>query len=370
MKTKRNYAKNTFSEVGFLLIVVVMTFIFSFLYSRYFAIFSLNSFWNYAGYFVCFLLFGGLGYYFSLYGQRNVLSAVTVVLNPILFYDSVRMWKYSNLILWLDLSSVLAGGIMAAFYTKCKTDPIKRKGLKRKVGIGIATKVMRLVCCVVLLTAVIIGKIWIHNQTTLMMKEIQYISSDSVEDIPDYENSLTYNIQNVSKIDPAAGWSTLSLEEKTEVLETIIRVECRYFGMRDSAPALRISYMDEHTLGEYNHETDELTLSYQYVVDTNAGGYSVTQVLLHEMRHRYQNYQVQLLSAVRNDEDLAKYEDLLLLSDAAQFEDELSHYISGSDGSAYSYFLYASQELELDAEKYANQAIVEYYERIQDYLKE
>ncbi len=48
----------------------------------------------------------------------------------------------------------------------------------------------------------------------------------------------------------------MSLDEKTEVLETVIRIECRYLGMRDSAPALEIAYLEEGLLGQYNSERD------------------------------------------------------------------------------------------------------------------
>ena len=152
------------------------------------------------------------------------------------------------------------------------------------------------------------------------------------------------------------------------MLETIIRIECRYFGMTDSAPALKIAYLDENTLGEYDFENDELTLSYQYLVDTNASGYSVSQVLLHEMYHRYQRYQTQLLAGIRDNPELAKYERLQLLYDAARYEEEMSRYYSGDGDSALSYYLYASQALERSAERYANSAIYEYYEEIQRHL--
>lgn len=68
---------------------------------------------------------------------------------------------------------------------------------------------------------------------------------------------------------------SLTVSEKTEVLETIIRVECRYLGMRDSAPALELAYLEEGLLGEYDNEKDQITLSYNHVVDSGSSGYSV-----------------------------------------------------------------------------------------------
>lgn len=363
MNKKRFYANNSLSENGFLLIVVVSSFLFSIIYCKYLSTLSIRSFWDYTGYIVCLLILGGLGYFFSLFGQRNILSVITVVLIPALFYDSVRMWKYSNLLFWIVLSSVPIGGIVAFFFAKNRTRDIQRKGLKRKATIGLTAKAMRLICCLFLLASVIIGKVWIRNQMTLYMNEILYNVSDSVDDIPDYENSLTCNIGTVSKIDPAGGWHNLTLQEKTDVLSAIIRVETRYFGLVQ-APTLKISYLPEHTLGEYDHSTNELTLSYQYLIDTDASGYSITNVLLHEMRHAYQKAQIDLLRELQNNPELESYSKLLLFYDTAQYADEMENYVSGEDN----YALYSLQELEIDAERYANSAMVEYYEKIQSYL--
>lgn len=364
MNKKRIYAKNSLSENSFFLIVLVSAFILSILYSRYLSTLSFRSFWDYAGFGACYFFLGGLGCYFSLYGQRNIPSVITVVLIPVLFYDSMRMWKYSNLLLWLALSSVPVSGIVAFFYTKYKTRYIQRKGLKRKATIGLTAKAMRLVCCLFLLSSVIVGKVWIHNQTTLYMNEILYNVSDPVEDIPDYENSLTCNIGTVSKIDPAGGWHDLTLQEKSDVLSTVVRVETRYFGLAQ-APTLKISYLPEHTLGEYDHSTNELTLSYQYLIDNDASGYALLNVLLHEMMHANQRAQITLYKELQSNPDLEQYSSLLLFYDTAQYADEMENYVSGEDN----YALYSSQQLELDAERYANSATFDYYEKIQAYLK-
>ena len=368
MKITKNYAKNRFSETNYLMIAALASFLACFLYCRFFATFSLDSSGQYAGFFTCFLLVGGIGFLLSLFGQRNILSLVTVVLLPILLYDSVQMWKYSDLLVWLDLSSVLVAGIAAFFYTKRKTTDIRRPSLKKKVRIGVASQVMRCIVCGFLLIGVITCKSWINHKKTVLLKEVLYQESDTVEDVPDYENSLDYNIGIISKLDPAGGWAELSLEEKTEVLAAVIRVECRYFGMA-TAPSLKIAYLEDHTLGSYNRETDTVTLSYQYIVDENASGYGVLETLLHELFHRYERVQTDLLAAIRENPDLAEYQKLLLFSDASTYEYEFENYISGSDGSTYSYLRYASQSVEVDAERYANNAIVsDYYTRIQEHL--
>ncbi len=46
-----------------------------------------------------------------------------------------------------------------------------------------------------------------------------------------------------------------------------------------------------------------------------------------------------------------------------------SNYISPDDDSAISYYMYNSQRLERDAEKYSNASVVDYYEQICSYLE-
>lgn len=61
--------------------------------------------------------------------------------------------------------------------------------------------------------------------------------------------------------------------------------------------------------------------------------------------------------------------NLLLLDTAGIYEDEYSNYISPDDDSAISYYMYNSQRLERDAEKYSNASVVDYYEQICSYLE-
>lgn len=231
-----------------------------------------------------------------------------------------------------------------------------------------AAHASRIICCFILLGTCICGKALISSHYVISYRDIAYSSSETYNDIPDYENSLSANIATVAKMDPEGGWGSLSLDEKTEVLETVIRIECRYLGMRDSAPALEIAYLEEGLLGQYDSERDVITLSYNYVVDSEAGGYSVVQVLCHELYHRYQHYQVRLLQAIRGNDDIAKYANLLVLDTAGIYEDEFSNYIFPDDGSVVSYYMYSSQRIERDAEKYGNASVVDYYEQICSYL--
>lgn len=150
-------------------------------------------------------------------------------------------------------------------------------------------------------------------------------------------------------------------------METIIRIECRYLGMRDSAPSLELAYLEEGLLGQYDRVRDVVTVSYNYFLDSGENGYSVLQILCHELYHRYQRYQVDLLQMLRENDETAKYADLLLLDSATVYENEFCSYITPDD-SLISYFMYSSQYLEREAENYANTSVIDYFEQIRSYL--
>jgi len=300
--------------------------------------------------------------------ERNWISLISGTLIPLLVYEATSMWKYSLEIRILVIVGGFVSIAVGSIWAITKARKINRIRSKYEVFVIKAARASRIAYCMVLLGACICGKVLIASHYTISYSDISYLLSETYDDIPDYENSLSANIAIVSKIDPDGGWDSLTLAETIEVLETLIRIECRYLGMQDSAPALELAYLEESLLGQYDSEKDVITLSYNYVVDSEASGYSVLQVLCHELYHRYQHYQVNLLQAIRDNADMARYANLLVFDNAGAYEEEFDNYISPENNSAISYYLYGSQKLEQDAEKYGNASVVEYYEQIRSYL--
>ena len=340
-----------------------------FLYIRYFATFSVYGD-RIQVMLIIVVTFAAASLVLSWSLERNWISLISGTVLPILFYEAINIWKYFFTIrIMLIAGGVIALAIGLVFAAK-KLRRFRRIHNRRKVFVIKAAYASRIIYCLVLLCACLYGKAMIAAHYSISFSEIEYILSGTTNDIPDYENTLSANIATVAKIDPEGGWGSLSIDEKTEVLKTIIRIECRYLGMRDSAPSLELAYLEEGLLGQYDHEKDVITLSYNYVIDSKASGYNVVQILCHELYHRYQQYQVNLLQTIRESDDTNKYADLLVLNNAGIYEDELSNYISPDDGSSISYYLYSSQKLEQDAEKYANESTFDYYNQIREYLED
>ena len=360
---EKRFSHNKFTPGCFAKLSVAFEIIVVLLYVRYAATFSVYGN-KLISLIVLTVILGAGGMALSIKRERNWISLLSGACIPVLIYEAFNMCKYSERIQTIICIGMVISLITAVLLALVNTRGIKKTGLRKSVLISKGVHFSRILCSILLIAVCIYGKVLINSHYTISMNDIEYLVSSGQNAVPDYENSLSANIDTVVKMDPDGGWPELTIDEKMDVLQTICRIECRYLGMRDSAPALELAYLEEGLLGQYNHETDKITLSYNYIVDTNASAYSICQVLCHELYHRYQRYQVNMLEAIRNSDDTAKYANLLLLDSASVYEDEMDNYITPTEDSRLSYYLYYSQRLERDAEKYGNEAVNDYYEQI------
>lgn len=365
IKKNVNTSNNKISARAYFKVFLAVEILLAFLYMRYAATFSVygSRLWKLV---IIIIILGGYNYLASRKRERNIVSLLTGTAMPILFFEALYMWPYSNVVRRTIVIGTLAALVGASALAVLKVRDIAKPSLKRKVLISKSAFMARVILCVVLIVACGYGKFLIKTHYTVSSSELLYEVSLYENGVADYENSLAANIETVAQLDPEMGWKDLSVEEKTRVLETVIKIECRYLGMQDTLPSLEVAYLEEGLLGQYNYERDNITLSYNYII-SETSGYSILRVLTHELYHRYQHYLVGMLDMLGSSEEAAKYRNLLFLDKLTVYKDELENYVS-SDGSDISYYLYHSQQLERDADKYGDASVDEYYGEIQKYL--
>lgn len=367
MKTSNTFRNNRFPFNRFIRLFIGIEICMAFIYAKYLMMHSeSNSRYLLLFIIVCLFTVGGL--ILSLNTERNTISLAIAAILPLLLFDAIIMGRYS----WIIQLVYTVGGVcsisIAVFIAALDTIKGTPYTKHNRLVIVKAYRHASVIFSFILLCAFIYGRTLIRTNHLIEYKEINYSISDSNNDVQDYENSLAANIDIVAKLDPDGGWGSLSLEQKITVLETIVRIECRYLGMQDSAPSLQIVYLEDGVGGQYDPEGDVVSLSYSVIVDSKVNGYNIAQVLCREMYHRYQHYQVQLLSLIKLNQDTRKYANLLILYDAAIYEQAMVKPNDHSENDALLYNQTASTRLEQDAEKYANASIAEYYARIQLYL--
>lgn len=152
-------------------------------------------------------------------------------------------------------------------------------------------------------------------------------------------------------------WQELSLPQRLDVLQTVANIEARYLGLPYPL-SVGAANLEEGTLGSYKDQTGEI------LVSLDSLGYDPAAVLLntvcHEAYHSYQHCLVSVLNSVPEEE-----QKLRLFRDARDYAEEFGAYQTAEDG----FLAYYDQECESDARDYAEDAVWDYYGKIQEYLE-
>lgn len=353
-------SRNTLSKREYTFWVFLGAIVFSTLYRKFYAV-------NYIGLeFTILQILMSAGLWFILMCRnRNYSSVFLSILLPLVVLETIEYWEYVPAVPKITEAAVLIA--LAVGIVLVRRDVGCNIGRQWWITAfkGTFLKSFGMAACLIMLIGVVHGRsVHIRQISVLYRSVLNDIEAESIAKKD--EITLNNNLETLSRLDPKGGWKTLSLEEKSDVLKPFIQSICWELGMRDSFPNLNIAYLSEELLGFYDRETDTVTLSYDYIVKAKADGYSVCRVLGHELYHRMQYYQIEMLEALEASETTAKYADLQLFSGIAEYRRESENYIDGQED----YFLYATQTLERDAEIFGDKVTAECYDAVQVYFEQ
>lgn len=171
------------------------------------------------------------------------------------------------------------------------------------------------------------------------------------------EQTINNNIETILKLQEEE-WAELKVQEKLDVLQTVANIEQRYLGLPNELN-VGAANLEENVLSYYSDKTHEIVINLDSL--TKDPAWRLLQSVCHEAFHSYQHRIVDVYNQTEQD-----MKDLRLLRDASSYAEEFDHYISGEDDIAG----YYSQKCEKDAREYAEQAVSDYYQRIEEYLQE
>lgn len=152
-------------------------------------------------------------------------------------------------------------------------------------------------------------------------------------------------------------WAKLDATERLDVMKVIADIEANYLGIPELSVCTEI--LEEHTMGYYNDSARTITLNLSYLA--NADARTMLTTICHECYHAYQHRLVELYNELDSED-----RGLLLFYEASQYRDEFANYVDGSDN----YYAYSRQWCEADSEKYAEDAVIDYYYRIEQHINE
>ena len=171
------------------------------------------------------------------------------------------------------------------------------------------------------------------------------------------EQTISNNMETVLKLQDAE-WAKLNVQEKLDVLQTVANIEQRYLGIPNELN-VGAANLEEDLLSYYSDKTHEIIINLESL--TKDPAWKLLQSVCHEAFHSYQHRIVDVYNQTEQD-----MKDLRLLRNASSYEEEFKHYISAEDDIAG----YYNQKCEKDAREYAEQAVTDYYQRIEEYLQE
>ena len=187
---QKGIVNNRISFERFVRLFVMIEIVLVFLYTKRFATFSVygNRTWGLV-IIVAVLALGSLVLSWKL--ERNWISLISGTLMPVLAYEAISMWRYSLAIRIMIIAGCFVAVAVGLIWAVKKANRTKRIRIKREVFVIKAARASRIICCLVLLSACICGKVLIASHYTISYSNIAYSLSESYNDIPDYENSLS-----------------------------------------------------------------------------------------------------------------------------------------------------------------------------------
>lgn len=169
------------------------------------------------------------------------------------------------------------------------------------------------------------------------------------------EQTISNNIDMVLKLQEKE-WCLLSTNEKLNVLQCVANIEAHYLGISNEMN-VGASNLPEYTLACYSDASHTIYFNLEHLENDPAD--EVLNSCCHEAYHSYQH---RLVDAYNNaTEDVRK---LRAYRNTANYVDEFGAYVDGYED----FCLYYSQHCEKDARIYAEDAVEDYYSRINEYL--
>lgn len=292
------------------------------------------------------------------YKRKNIVSILLNVISPLGAYLFVWCWiaisrKYlMNIAIIFVLSAVIE-------FLWVEDGSLKKRWMCFKKYV--CTELRPMICIVFIFVGTM--AIWAQVKVQEVVQTSEKISEQAYQKWSDYrpEDSLATNIEQASKIEE---WNELDNQEKEALLQLFIRIESRYWGMKDLVK-LEIKELEENTLGQYSSTKDTIYIDKE-LMESCSDGYEVVYVLLHEIYHRHEHILVSLYNKILNDEDYEYYRESSIWFDANEYAREFSMYISPDEDKE----AYANQKTETDADYWATKGVLEIQEKVQEYLTE
>lgn len=284
--------------------------------------------------------------------NRNGMSVFANVVLPFGLYTALA---YISVNRYLFVTVFILAGLATTFFAMVT---MRRRIRSKKTWLVIAKRIkliivqMQHLFAIGLFATMLLLGVGAFFGSSLLQPEVIATTYTEAE-----EQTINNNIESVLMLQEEL-WVDLSVPERLNILQTVANIERRYLGILHELN-VGVANLGEYTLGYYDDRKHQVIVSLDSLMNDPAD--EVLNTVCHESYHAYQHCIVSVLENA--DEEL---KNLRLFRNARNYAEEFCDYKSGDNG----FYDYYYQECEMDAREYAEEAVLDYYKRIEEYLIE
>ena len=295
-----------------------------------------------------------LGFLFTAPTHRNTVNLVITLLIPYEVYATISLGKYFLPGIYCSAAIGAVLSILLALWVLLtpikQTANRKRTVLRRLYQTAVNTRVVVPTCMSSILVFCAITQL---NGGIPVAMNVSPSIDESVE-----SDTIANHIETLCLLRTET-WAGLSPEERLSVMQVVANIERRYLGL-SSALVVKTDVLDADTFSTYENVTHQITIDIGHLENDPPG--ETLNSVAHECYHAYQHALVELYQD-SNEE----YRSLQIFNTAREYLDEYLDYADG--GSTEQEFMeYYFQTVEMTARAYADDAVDEYFTKIDVYL--
>ena len=296
------------------------------------------------------IIFSIISFFFIYERARNGLSIVASIMLPLEIYTIFAYYKFFSVLFTIVLCFAIS---LVVLYSILFLNIHISNNRNRKKAIGV--RINKWVCGSRIILAIMLSALVLPLATKTILNKPLIASQRVIEFEADSDTWTIKNNINELKQLRNSEWQKLSVQEKIDVLQIVANIEARVLGISTKL-SLGAKNMSEYTVGLYEKDTDKIYINIDSLADCRAE--EALNTICHESYHAYQAKMAEVYNNLNENEKKLK-----IFKDAQKYAENYDNYYFTGEK-------YYNQPLEVDAREYAENAVGEYYAKIEVSLKD
>ena len=295
------------------------------------------------------ILFSVISFFVIFERARNGLSITASVLIPLEIYTVFAYYKFFPILFTVVLSVAAALIVLYSILILNKRIPNNRKR-----RIIIRRRINKWLCCSRIIAALTLSVLILPLAAKTVFNVPLLSSNIKIKnEIENNSYTIKNNIDELKKLQDSE-WQKLSVQEKLNVLQIVANIEGRVLGISTEL-CVGAKSMPDYVIGQYVVNTDKIYINIDKVDKCDAE--ETLNTICHESYHAYQAKMADVYNNLSENDKKLK-----LFKDARKYAENYENYHSSGPK-------YYDQPLETDAREYAEDAVDDYYSKIEYYLE-